>query len=76
MDGTASLANRDFGPHGTKRRKVLFSGAACRANEAAHGAISPIWAENPQRRDSLADDAVHSELVSGHKAEVAFNTAR
>ncbi len=36
MDGTASLANRDFG-HGlrTTRRKVVFSGAADLANEAA-----------------------------------------
>jgi len=41
MDGTASLANRDF-DHvvRTKRRKVLFSGAACRANEAASAGYS------------------------------------
>ena len=36
MDGTASLANRDFGRVlRTKRRKVFFSGAALHANEAA-----------------------------------------
>jgi hypothetical protein len=36
MDGTASLANRDFGRVlRTKSRKVLFSGAALQANEAA-----------------------------------------
>jgi hypothetical protein len=36
MDGTASLANRDFGRVLRKnRRKVLFSGAAHHANEAA-----------------------------------------
>jgi hypothetical protein len=36
MDGTASLADRDFGRVlRTNRRKVLFSGAAHHANEAA-----------------------------------------
>jgi hypothetical protein len=35
MDGTASLANRDFGRVSrTNRRKVVFSGAAYHANEA------------------------------------------
>jgi len=41
MDGTASLANRDFGRVSrTKRRKVLFSGAARHANEAAGAGYS------------------------------------
>jgi hypothetical protein len=36
MDGTASLANRDFSRVlRTNRREVVFSGAAHRANEAA-----------------------------------------
>jgi hypothetical protein len=36
MDGTASLANRDFGRVCARnRRKVVFSGAAHHANEAA-----------------------------------------
>jgi hypothetical protein len=36
MDGTASLANRDFGRVlRTNRRKVVFSGAAHHANDAA-----------------------------------------
>ena len=36
MDGTASLANRDFDRLSrTKRLKVLFSSAAHHANEAA-----------------------------------------
>jgi hypothetical protein len=36
MDGTASLANRDFGRvWRTNWRKVVFSGAAHHANEAA-----------------------------------------
>jgi hypothetical protein len=33
-------------------------------------AISPLRAENPQRPDSLADDAVWSEPVSGRKFPV------
>jgi len=41
MDGTASLANRDFARVlRTNRRKVAFSGAAHHANEAAGAGYS------------------------------------
>jgi hypothetical protein len=41
MDGTASLANRDFGSRlRTSRRKIVFSGAARHANEAAGAGYS------------------------------------
>jgi hypothetical protein len=56
MDGTASLANRDFGRVlRTNRRRVDFSGAAHTQMKPQARAIPPLGAENPQRRDSLAE---------------------
>src|SRR5208337_4660445 len=56
MDGTASLANRDFGrvlP--LNRRKLLSPVPRGMQNKPHARAIPPIRGMNPQRRDSVAE---------------------
>jgi hypothetical protein len=56
MDGTASLANRDFGRVlRTKRRKVLSPVPRVTQMKPQARAIPPIRAENPKRRDWVAE---------------------
>jgi hypothetical protein len=65
MDGTASLANRDFGRILSLNRRKLLSPVPCAIQNKPHTrAISPIREVNLQRRDSVADDAVCSEALS------------
>jgi hypothetical protein len=58
MDGTASLANRDFGRVCARTAGKWFSPVPriTQMKPQAH-AISPLWAENPQRPDSVAERA-------------------
>jgi hypothetical protein len=58
MDGTASLANRDFGRVlRTNRRKVVSPLPRITQMKPQAQAIPPIRVENLQRRDSLAEGA-------------------
>jgi hypothetical protein len=57
VDGTASLANRDFGRVSrANQQKVVFSGAAKSANDAAiaryFGVLKGV---SPRDKDSLAE---------------------
>ena len=55
LDGTASLANRDFGRLLVRTAEKWFSPVPRAQMKPQARAISPTWAENPQRRDSVAE---------------------
>jgi hypothetical protein len=74
---TAQSANREKSPKlASEARRGWFSGGPGAPDSGPMRVFRAGDERIPKTEDSLADDAVHSELVSGHKAEVAFNTAR